>query len=284
VATNVGLVKIGLVDWVQLGESGIRRPPCMARPATGTDTETGSAGQARRRSCRLGSLAVTIAAWPLTTAIPVRAEGQVQLSCNGTLLEARGQAETVRRTARLQVSLNLGAEGEDADRALVLLQTRLASVRRALQELQVGELRVSSPSTWQRAAEGKRPAAVQANLQVNGILDPARLHGLIRTVGSLPGVHLAPVMTEADRREEGRVRQELLRQAYEDALRQTRPLAALIGRDNLRALEIRIDGSELPMPTMRTMAADAAPPPPFNPEELNQPRQRLGMQVRFCAE
>jgi uncharacterized protein YggE len=77
------------------------------------------------------------------------------------------------------------------------------------------------------------------------------------------------------------VRQTLLRQAYDDALRQVRPLADLIGRRRLRALEIRVDGMEMPMP-MRAMAAPA--PPPFDPAELNQPLDRLGMQVRFCAE
>lgn len=212
-----------------------------------------------------------------------RAEGQVQLSCAGTLLEARGQAETRRATATLRASLSLEAEAATADLALALLQQRLAAVRSALQQLQVRELRVTSPSTWQRPAEGRRPAAVQASLQVSGSLAPSRLQALIRTVGALPGVRLAPVGTEADRREDARIRLDLLRQAYDDALRQVQPLADLIGRRRLRALEIRVDGMDLPMPMLRGMAADAAPPP-FNPAELNQPLDRLGMQVRFCAE
>lgn len=212
-----------------------------------------------------------------------QAEGQVQLSCAGTLLEARGQAETRRATVTLRASLSLEAEAATADLALDQLQQRLAAVRSALQQLQVRELRVTSPSTWQRPAEGKRPATVQASLQVSGSLAPARLQALIRTVGALPGVRLAPVGTEADRREDARVRQELLRQAYDDALRQAQPLADLIGRRRLRALEIRVDGMDMPMPMLRGMAADAAPPP-FNPAELNQPLDRLGMQVRFCAE
>lgn len=216
-------------------------------------------------------------------AAPAMAEGQVQLSCAGTLLEARGQAETRRTTASLKASLSLEAEGANADQALGLLQQRLAAVRSALQQLQVTDLRVTSPSTWQRPAERERPAAVQANLQVSGSLAPARLQALIRTVGALPGVRLAPVGTEADRREDARVRQELLRQAYGDALRQVQPLADLIGRRQLRALEIRVDGMDMPMPMLRGMAVDAAPPP-FSPAELNQPLDRLGMQVRFCAE
>jgi uncharacterized protein YggE len=211
-----------------------------------------------------------------------RAEGQVQLSCAGTLLEARGQAETRRATAALKASVSLEAEGATADQALGLLQQRLAAVRSALQQLQVADLRVSSPSTWQRPAERQRPAAVQANLQVSGSLAPSRLQALIRTVGALPGVRLAPVGTEADRREDALVRQTLLRQAYDDALRQVQPLADLIGRRRLRALEVRVDGMEMPMPAMRAMAAPA--PPPFDPAELNQPLDRLGMQVRFCAE
>lgn len=195
-----------------------------------------------------------------------RAEGQVQLSCAGTLLETRGQAERRRATVTLRASLSLEAEAATADLALDLLQQRLAAVRSALQQLEVRELRVTSPSTWQRPGEGKRPAAVQASLQVSGLLAPGRLQALIRTVGALPGVRL-----------------EMLRQAYDDARRQAQPLADLIGRRQLRALEIRVDGMDLPMPMLRSMAADAAPPP-FNPAELNQPLDRLGMQVRFCAE
>ncbi|MFM7312663.1 MAG: hypothetical protein ACKO0M_05775, partial [Cyanobium sp.] len=46
----------------------------------------------------------------------------MQLSCPGTLLEARGQAERQRGTARLRASLSLEAEGPDADQALDQLQ------------------------------------------------------------------------------------------------------------------------------------------------------------------
>jgi uncharacterized protein YggE len=211
-----------------------------------------------------------------------RAEGQVQLHCAGALLEARGQAERRRAVASLKASLSLEAEGKSADRALGLLQQRLATVRTALQALQVEDLRVTSPATWERAAEAGRPAAVQASLQVSGSLQPARLQALIRSVGALPGVRLAPVATEADRREDGSVRRELLSQAYGDAVHQVQPLADLIGRPRLRALEIRVEAAEAPLYAVRGMAADAAPP--FNPDELNPPRERLGMQVRFCAE
>lgn len=232
--------------------------------------------------CRHLALLSALLLAPSLAGSGARAEGQVQLSCAGTLLEARGQAETRRSTASLQASLNLEAEAATADQALGLLQQRLAAVRTALQELQVTDLRVTSPSSWQRPASRERPAAVQANLQVSGSLAPSRLQALIRTVGALPGVRLAPVSTEADRREDATVRQHLLRQAYDDALRQVQPLADLIGRRRLRALEIRVDGMDMPMPVLRNMA-DAAPPP-FDPAELRQPLDRLGLQVRFCAE
>ncbi|MGB7563482.1 MAG: SIMPL domain-containing protein, partial [Prochlorococcaceae cyanobacterium] len=79
-----------------------------------------------------------------------RAEGQVQLRCDGTLVEARGSAERKRPTQRLRVSLGIEAEGVNADAALGLLQERLAAVRQGLQRLGVQELEVTSPSTWDR--------------------------------------------------------------------------------------------------------------------------------------
>jgi uncharacterized protein YggE len=225
-----------------------------------------------------------IAASLVAAALPqvARAEGQVQLHCTGTLLEARGQAEQQRGTARLKASLNLEAEAETSDQALELLQQRLASVRSALQALSAEELRVSSPATWQRPRERGQAALVQANLQVTANLAPARLQTLIRNVGALPGVRLAPVATEADRNEDAQIRRQLLGQAYRDALNQAQPLASLIGRDRLTPLDIRIDGQEMAVPAMRAMTADAAPP--FNPDELSRPRERLTMLVRFCAQ
>lgn len=218
----------------------------------------------------------------LLPSLPVRAEGQVQLSCPGTLLEARGQAELQRPTTRLQVSIALEAQGSNADQALEQLQRRLAAVRTALQALEVAELRVSSPSTWQRAAEAGRPALLQASLQVTGILAPARLQSLIRVVGALPGVRLAPVSTLADPTEDARVRQQLLQRAWQDALRQARPLAELIQRPGLTPLEVRLESQELSPYPLRAMAADAVAP--FRPEELSRPRDRLALQVRFCAQ
>ena len=142
-----------------------------------------------------------------------QAEGQVQLNCQGTLLETRGQAEQTRVTRRLLISLSVSAEAATADQALEQLQRRLAAVRASLQSLEVKQLRVSSPSSWPRPAQGGQPAAVQATLQLSGSLEPSRLQPLIRGVGALAGVQLAPVRTQADASDDERVRQELLRLA-----------------------------------------------------------------------
>jgi uncharacterized protein YggE len=219
---------------------------------------------------------------PMLAPALARAEGQVQLSCAGTLLEASGQAELERRTTRLQISISLEAQGVTADQALGQLQSRLAAVRSSLQGLAVAKLQVSSPSSWQRPAEAGRAALVQATLQVSGLLAPERLQSLIRTVGALPGVQLAPVATLADPAEDGRVRQLLLQGAWQDALRQARPLALLLKRPRLTPLEVRLEAQErAPMP-VRAMAAESVPP--FRPEELTKPKDRLALQVRFCAQ
>jgi uncharacterized protein YggE len=105
---------------------------------------------------------------------PALAQTQVQLSCSGTVLESRGTAEIRRSIETLELSLRLEAEGATADAALAELQQRLAAVRTALQALQVQELQVSSPSTWLRSAQRDRPAVVEANLSVQGRLQPQR--------------------------------------------------------------------------------------------------------------
>jgi uncharacterized protein YggE len=216
-----------------------------------------------------------LASWPGT------AVAQVQLRCEGTLLEARGSAEQERPTRRLAFSLSLEAEAATADGALQSLQERLAAVRTALQGQQVEELRVTSPTTWKREAERNRPAAVTASLQVSGRLVPQRLQALIREVGGLPGVRLAPVATEADRALDAAVRRQLLRAAYQDALEQAREVAAAVGLSRLAPLEVQVDGNDLRPMMMRAAAAEAAPP--FDPAELAQPKDRLGLMVRFCA-
>ncbi|MFM7733334.1 MAG: SIMPL domain-containing protein [Cyanobium sp.] len=221
------------------------------------------------------------------TAAPRPLAAQVQLACGGTLLEARGSAEVERPTRRLGFSLGLEAEaaGSDAtatDAALALLQQRLATVRSALQRLQVEELRVTSPTTWRRSDSRGRPIAVQASLQISGRLAPERLQPLIREVGALSGVQLAPVTAQADPAEDQAVRRRLLRQAYQDAYARAGEVAAAIGRTRIEPLEVQLDGGEpRPMPMMAR--ADAAAPPPFDPAELPQPKDRLTLLARFCA-
>ncbi len=206
---------------------------------------------------------------------------QVQLQCTGTLLETRGSAEVKRDTQRLAVSLGLEAEAADADGALAALQRRLAAVRERLQAQQVQDLRVSSPSTWQRSqqppATGTR---VVASLQVSGQLAPARLQAFVRQVGALEGVRLNPVSAEADPAGTTAVRARLLRAAYQDALAQARELAGAVGRSRLEPLDVRLEGHDLRPVMLRGMAAAA---PPFDPAELPQPTDQLALMVRFCA-
>jgi uncharacterized protein YggE len=209
------------------------------------------------------------------------AQTQVQLSCDGTLLEARGSAELKRDTQRLRVSLGLEAEAADVDGALATLQRRLAAVRQRLQALQVRDLRVTSPSTWQRPqSPAGAPQGVVANLQVSGELAPARLQAFIREVGGLAGVRLSPVGTEADPAATPAVRARLLRAAYQDAMAQGRELLAVIGLSRLQPLEVRVEGQVMGPMALRAVAADTAP---FDPAELPQPADRLSLQVRFCA-
>ena len=215
------------------------------------------------RSIPLLSCSATLLLLSALQAGPLRAEGQVLLSCDGTLVEARGQAERKRVIDRLRFSLGLEAEGPTADGALGLLQE------------------VSSPSTWQRGAEGQRPAAVQAQLQVSGALAPGRLQPLVRQVGSLPGVRLAPVTTQSSAVGDLAVQRQLLRDAYLDARRQALEIAGVLGRTTLVPLEIQLDGGMRPLPMLRATAADASPP--FDPKELQAPVDRLGLSARFCA-
>lgn len=206
---------------------------------------------------------------------------EVQLRCDGTLLEARGSAERQRPLARIAFSLGLEAEAASADGALGLLQARLAAVRSALQRLGSQELRVGSPSSWQRSAEPGRRGSFQASLPVSGKLAPERLQGLIREVGRLPGVRLDPVTPEADPAGAAAARAALLAAAYGDAVAQVRPLAELIGRPRLLPLQIQVEGGGGPV--MMRAAAAPAPPPPFDPAELPPPSDQLGLLVQFCA-
>lgn len=223
-----------------------------------------------------------VAAGPSATVFkPAAAGAQVQLRCEGTLLEARGSAELERPIRRLGVTLGLEARGGDAGAALDRLQRRLAAVRRALQGMGVEDLRVTSPSTWTRPAERGSPAVVTANLQVSGRLEPERLQPLIRGVGALDGVNLGPLTSQADPAGDLDARRRLLQAAYRDAHRQAQDLGAVIGRTRLSPLEVQVEGGDLRPVPMRAMA-DAAPPP-FDPAELPVPKDRLALMVRFCA-
>jgi uncharacterized protein YggE len=202
--------------------------------------------------------------------------------CDGTLLEARGSAKQQRPTRSLGVSLSLAAQAPDADAALAELQRRLADVRAGLLRLQVTDLEVGSPSTWEKPARDARPAGFEARLSLQGRLAPERLQPLIREVGALPGVRLAPVRPQADPAADPAVRRQLLRQAYQDALRQAGEIGAVIGRPRLSPLEVQLEGGLRPVP-MRAMADAAPAPPPFDPAELPRPVESLSMLVRFCA-
>ena len=210
------------------------------------------------------------------------AQSQVQLSCSGTLVEARGSAELKRPTQRLRFSLTLEAEEPNTDAALASLQRRLAAVRTTLQNLQVVDLEVTSPATWQRPPSRDRAGAVQASLQVSGQLAPAQLQPLVRQVGGLAGVRLSPVATEADAVGDRAARRQLLGAAYQDALQQAQDVAAAIGLRGLQPLAVLLEGGGRPVAMRATAMADAAVPP-FDPAELSAPMERLSLQVRFCA-
>ena len=225
-------------------------------------------------------LALLLLALGTSVAAPLRAEAQTAAPrCDGTLLEVRGDAEQQRATQRLRFSLGLDAEAGTADGALRELQGRLAALRQILLGLQVQDLRVTSPSTWHRPAERDRPALVQASLQVQGLLAPGRLQLLIRQVGALQGVRLAPVIAEADQSVNRLARQRLLRAGYQDALVQAREIAAAIGLGRVRPIEVQLDGGGPVM--MRAMAEPSVPS--FDPAELPQPTDRITLRVRFCA-
>lgn len=215
-------------------------------------------------------------------ALPAFGQAQVQLSCGGALVEARGSAELKRPTQRLRFSLALEAEEPSSDAALASLQRRLAEVRRRLQALQVSNLQVTSPSTWKRPASRGVPEVVQASLQVSGQLAPAQLQPLVREVGGLPGVRLSPVAPEADAAGDRAARRQLLRAAYQDALQQAQDVAAAMGLQVVQPLEVQLDGGARPVPLRALAMADGAVPP-FDPAELPVPIERLSLQARFCA-
>ena len=245
---------------------GLRRP--LAATATATATAT--------------SMAVAIAvAAGLLPLLPLQARAQVQLQlrCGGTLVEARGSAQRQRQMAKLAFSLALEADAARSTEALATLQLRLDAVRRQLQALAVEELQVGSPNTWTG-----RNSRITASLQVSGKLAPRHYQSLVREVGGLAGVRLAPVTSQADPAEDRASAQALLRAAYQDALRQANQLAAVMGLRQVRPLQVQLEA--MPQPYLRkSAAADAAPSPqPFNPDELSPPTDRLSLQASFCLQ
>ena len=229
-------------------------------------------------------LPLALGAFVTLTGGTTRAE--VQLRCQGTLLEARGKAEIQRPTSALGVSLGVKAEAAKADQALEQLQWRLAAVRQKLQALGVKEWRAGAPGTWERTGPQGQPRSVEASLQVSGRIEPAQLQDLISAVGGLPGVRLAPVTAETDRSQDSAIRAQLLRAAYQDALHQAQEVAAAIGRRRqLSPLEVQLDGNGdlRPMPMAMRYDAPAPAPPPFIAAELPKPTQQLSLLARFCA-
>lgn len=221
----------------------------------------------------------------LLTALPptvAAAQVQLQLSCTGTVLEARGSATLKRPIARLNVSMTLEAAAPTARAALTLLQERLDPVRRGLRVLSVDELRISSPSVWNRYAPAGKPAVFEASSRVSGKLVPTRLQALITQVGGLPGVRLSPVDPEADKAGDAASSRQLLQAAYRDALQRGQDLAAAIGLSSLRPLQVQMEGGMRPMP-MAAMAAGRGSPAPFDPRELTEPTDQLSVEVTFCA-
>ncbi|MEO1002355.1 MAG: SIMPL domain-containing protein [Cyanobacteria bacterium J06638_7] len=217
----------------------------------------------------------------VSTPAPLAAQ-QVQLRCDGTLLEAQGSAEQKRAIERLRFALALEAEGASSDEALGLLQQRLAAVRTALQRLDGQDLEVSSPSSSLLPAERGRAPVARAGLRLSGELQPDRLQALVREVGGLPGVRLAPVSALADDSQAALVRRQLLRAAYQDALDQAREMAAAIGVGTPAPLQVQIQSGFRPMP-MAAALRDGSATPEFDPQELPRPVDRLELMVRFCA-
>jgi len=210
------------------------------------------------------------------------AQVQLQLSCSGAVLEARGSATLKRTIDRLRVELRLEADASSANAALQLLQQRLEALRRSLQSLQLQDLRVTSPSVWQRAVVPGRPAPFEASAQVSGTLAPAQLQRLISEVGGLPGVRLAPVEAQADASGNAAANRQLMQAAYRDALQQGQMLAAVLGLRTLRPLQVQADGGVRPAP-MLAMARGLPAPAAFDPRELSEPTDQLSLAVTFCA-
>lgn len=236
-----------------------------------------------QRAVAVGGALVAVAALAALPLPPAAtAQVQLQLSCGGTVLEARGTATLKRAITRLRVVLALEAQAPTAKAALGLLQERLDAVRRRLQALDVQELRVTAPSVWGRTVPSGKPPIFEAASQVSGQLAPGQLQDLISQVGGLLGVRLAPVEGQADQASDAASNRRLVQAAYADALRRGQDLAAALGLTRLRPLQVQTDGGVRPQP-LRAMAMARPTPAPFDPRELPEPTDSLSLEVTFCA-
>ena len=259
-----------------------QQPPLPAPPSPQPSLRSGACFGLLRplaTTATATSIAVTVAMAAGLLPLQARAQVQLQLHCGGTLVEARGSAQRQRLMAKLAFSLALEAEAARSAEALATLQLRLDAVRRQLQSLAVEELRVSGPSTWTG-----RNSRITASLQVSGKLEPRHYQSLVREVGGLAGVRLAPVTSQADPAEDRASAQALLQAAYQDALRQAKQLAAVMGLRQVRPLQVQLEAMPQPY-LLKSAAADAAPAAqPFNADELSPPTDRLSLQASFCLQ
>lgn len=256
------------------------QPPQPEPPSPQPSLRSGACfGLLRPLAATATQVAMTMAVAAGLLPLQARAQVQTQLRCGGTLVEARGSAQRQRLMAKLAFSLALEAEAARSAEALATLQLRLDAVRRQLQSLAVEELRVSGPSTWTG-----RNSRITASLQVSGKLEPRHYQSLVREVGGLAGVRLAPVTSQADPAEDRASAQALLQAAYQDALRQAKQLAAVMGLRQVRPLQVQLEAMPQPY-LLKSAAADAAAAPqPFNPDELSPPIDRLSLQASFCLQ
>jgi uncharacterized protein YggE len=117
---------------------------------------------------------------------------------------------------------------------------------------------------------------------VSGQLAPAQLQRLISQVGGLPGVRLAPVEAQADASGDAAANRQLLQAAYRDALQRGQMLAAVLGLNTLRPLQVQSEGGVRPAPLL-AMARAMPAPAAFDPRELSEPTDQLSLEVTFCA-
>ena len=83
-----------------------------------------------------------------------------------------------------------------------------------------------------------------------------------------------------------RSRRALLTAAYRQAAARAGDVAAALGLSRLQPLEVQVEGDgggPVPVPAPAPMMMAKAEAPPFNPAELQAPKDYAAMLVRFCA-